>query len=278
MKWAGGKGKLAPRIVEAAPRAFGRYHEPFAGAGAAFFALEEASQGLKASLSDANPELVAAFRAVRDDPEGLAAELAPLAQRYLAGDPDQRRRIYYEMRARPPLDPVAAAARFIFLNKTCFNGLYRVNAAGGFNVPHGDYANPRILDARALLAASRALAGADIAVRDFAVACAAAAPGDFVYLDPPYQPLSATSSFTAYTSGDFGPADQVRLRDTFDDLTRRGVFALLSNSDHPAIRELYEGRGYCLEQVQMSRAINSNGARRSPIPELLISNGRLVGG
>ncbi len=276
VKWAGGKAKLAPRIVAEAPASFSRYHEPFLGAGAVFFALEEARPGLQACLSDANQELIAAFRAVRDNLGGLVAALADISGHYLALDADGRRRFYLDVRARPLLDPVAAAARFIFLNKTGYNGLYRVNASGGFNVPHGRYVNPRVLDREGLLAASKALAHADLQVLDFAAACERAEPGDFVYLDPPYHPLSATASFTAYTSGDFGPADQERLRDAFDYLTRRGVSALLSNSDHPAIHELYAGRAYDIQAVQMSRAINSKGSGRAPISELLISNARAI--
>jgi DNA adenine methylase len=153
-----------------------------------------------------------------------------------------------------------------------------VNAAGRFNVPHGRYARPRILDGDGLHACAKALASVDIAAADFETACANAKPGDLVYLDPPYQPLSATSSFTAYTSADFGPAEQVRLRDVFDGLTRRGVYALLSNSDHPAICDLYGGGGYRFERVAMSRAINSNGKLRTPIAELLIDNFAAVGG
>jgi DNA adenine methylase len=272
VKWAGGKAKLASRVVAEAPTSFGRYHEPFLGAGAVFFALEEARPGLRSCLSDANRELIAAFRVVRDDVGPLTAALAEISVHYLALPEERRRRYYLDARARPLLDPVAAAARFIFLNKTGYNGLYRVNASGGFNVPHGRYANPRILDRDALVAASKALAHAELQVLDFAAACGRAEPGDFVYLDPPYQPLSSTAHFTAYTSGDFGPTDQERLRDTYDDLTRRGVFALLSNSEHPAIHELYAGRGYDTHVVQMSRAINSKASGRAPISELLISN------
>ena len=276
VKWAGGKSKLAARIAAGAPTTFGRYHEPFVGAGAVFFALEEARPGLRSSLSDANGELITAFQVVRDQPEALLGALAAISDHYLPLDADGRRACYLDIRSKPPLDPVAVAARFIFLNKTGYNGLYRVNASGGFNVPHGRYANPRILDRDAILGASRALAHADVEVRDFATACARAQAGDFVYLDPPYQPLTATAHFTAYTSADFGRAEQMRLRDAFDDLTSRRVHALLSNSDHPAVRELYADRGYDIEVVQMSRAINSKGSGRAPVAELLISNGPRV--
>lgn len=272
LKWAGGKGKLAPRILADAPPRFARYHEPFLGAGAVFFAFEAARSGLPATLSDANAELIATFTAVRDKTDAVACRLAELADRYRSADHGARAALYYAVRAETPGDEVSAAIRFIFLNKTCYNGLYRVNASGGFNVPHGRYVHPRIVEPEALHEAAKGLANADLRVQDFDAACDAARAGDFIYLDPPYQPLSRTASFTGYTSADFRPADQQRLRDAFDRLTQRGVAAILSNSDHPAIRELYEGRGYSLEVVEMSRAINSKATARKPVGELLIGN------
>lgn len=271
LKWAGGKAKLAPLVVDRAP-AFNRYHEPFLGGGAVFFALCRAGKVASARLTDSNAALVECFQVVRDSPAPLIERLDGLARGYLARDPAGRRDFYYQQRASEPCEPVERAARLIFLNRTCYNGLYRVNAAGRFNVPHGRYRNPRILDSQGLLAASACLEPADLRAADFAGACRAAESGDFVYLDPPYVPLSRTASFTAYTSADFGPRDQERLRDEFESLTRRGVAAVLSNSDHPSVRELYEGRGYRLELVTMSRAINSVGSKRAPVPELLISN------
>ena len=185
--------------------------------------------------------------------------------------------MYYELRASEPSGQVHRAARFIFLNKTCYNGLFRVNIRGGFNVPHGRYKHPRILDETLLESASEALQHAELRSEDFATTCAGAEPGDFVYLDPPYHPLSATSNFTGYTRADFGPADQRRLRDEFEDLACRGVAAMLSNSDHEFVRGLYSGLGYRIDTVSMSRAINSRGAARQPIPELLIDNFERVG-
>lgn len=272
LKWAGGKARLAPVIVAAAPAWFSRYHEPFVGGGAAFFALASARPRFNASLSDQNAELIGAYAVVRDHVEDLIAALRPIAESYLALDAEGRRRFYYSQRACEPVDPVARAARLIFLNKTGYNGLYRVNRAGKFNVPHGRYANPQIVDEAALRCASEALQAAELRCEDFAIACGRAQPGDLVYLDPPYQPLSRTSNFTSYTREAFGPEEQRRLRDTFDELTARGVAAMLSNSDHPYIEELYGGRGYTIERVPMSRAINSKGDRRTSITELLVSN------
>ena len=271
LKWAGGKAKLAPRVAERAPARISRYHEPFLGGGAVFFALHASGRIGAATLADGNEDLIATWRAVQSDVESVIAALGTLASRYLALGPSERTFFYYDVRdKRRPRSPAGKAARLIFLNKTCYNGLYRVNRQGRFNVPHGRYERPTIRDAERLRAASRSLAGAALYAEDFAEACERAEPGDFVYLDPPYQPLSATSAFTSYTSADFGFADQQRLRETFDGLTARSVSALLSNSSHPDIRDLY--RDYDIERVPMGRAINSNGSGRTPIDELLISN------
>lgn len=274
LKWAGGKGRIASDISAGAPGGFGRYHEPFAGAAAVFFAMAEARGPLagRAALSDANGTLIGCFEAVRDEPEALIAALNALAEAYLPLPPEGRRAFYYAQRAAVPCSAIDRAARLIFLNKTCYNGLYRVNLSGGFNVPHGRYVRPRIADEPGLRAASLALQGVEVTAQDFEKACDDAREGDFVYLDPPYQPLSATSRFTNYTSSEFGPAEQERLRDCFADLTSRGVYAVLSNSDHHAITALYSGYGYRMETVEMSRAINSRTNSRSPIPELLIAN------
>lgn len=272
LKWAGGKAKLAPQIVAAAPPVFHAYHEPFLGAGAVFFALESAGLVREAFLGDANRDLIACYQAVRDDTESLIDVLERVAADYRSRDVAGRAELYYEQRAAEPTTAIARAARFIFLNRTCYNGLYRVNRAGQFNVPHGRYKNPRIVDAEALRATAATLAGAELCAGDFEDACARAKRGDFVYLDPPYQPLSATSNFTGYTRTAFGLAAQARLRDVYEQLTLRGVAAMLSNSAHPVIAELYDGRGYTRKDVPMSRSINSVGTRRAAIPEYLITN------
>jgi DNA adenine methylase len=277
LKWAGGKAKLAAHILERAPASFARYVEPFAGAGAVFFAAEETHPGLRAVLNDANADLIETFTVLRDSPEALVSALRPLADAYRESPAEGRRELYYALRAGEPATPVARAARFVFLNKTCYNGLFRVNLRGGFNVPHGRYRDPRILDEDLLAACSRALARTELRSEDFAATCAAAAPGDFVYLDPPYHPLSQTANFTGYTRADFGRTDQLRLRHAFEDLTRRGVAAMLSNSAHDYILGLYGGLGYGIEEVAMSRAINSKGSARQPVPELLIDNFARVG-
>jgi len=272
LKWAGGKAALAPLILRAIPEDAHAYHEPFVGGGAVFFALRSQRHHLPARLGDANPELIECYRVVRDQPEELLAALAYHEQLYLGQDEDGRAAYYYEQRAEEPASPVERAARFIFLNRTGYNGLYRVNSRGRFNVPHGRYRRPRIADRPRIAMASAELAGVELRTDDFGAACAAAERGDFVYLDPPYRPLSATARFTAYTAESFAVPDQERLAATFAELTERGVRAVLSNSDHPDIVSLYGDRGYHIARVPMARAINSKASARSPISELIVSN------
>ena len=259
LKWAGGKTRLLPEILPRLPPRLGRYHEPFFGGGALFFRL----QPRDASLSDANEELITVYRSVRDDVERLIVELG--RHRY-------EREYYYGMRALDPADlsDIERAARTIYLNRTCFNGLYRVNRRGQFNVPMGSYANPVICQADRLRAVSELLRHVDVRQGDYASCAEEAREGDFVYFDPPYQPISKTASFTSYTANDFGEADQAALADTFRGLTDRGVRCLLSNSDTPLIRELYEG--FQVEAVLAPRAISRNGAGRRAVLEVLVRN------
>lgn len=263
LKWAGGKSQLLKQYRPYFPsrEQIGRYFEPFIGSAAVFFYLQPAS----ASLSDVNDRLVEVYRIVQQDVEGL---IIALGRHY--NDKDY----YYEVRAQDPakLTAVERAARLIFLNKTCYNGLYRENSRGEFNVPFGRYRNPTICDANRLRAASRALQGVTLQVADFAQAVTAAGPGDFVYFDPPYAPLSTTSSFTSYNQHGFGLADQERLAEVFGRLSDIGCFVMLSNSSAPLIYELY-GRIDCrIREIQARRSINSDPGGRGFVTELLITN------
>jgi len=264
LKWAGGKAGLAEELLRRAPAAFGSYFEPFVGSGALFFRLLRQGLPGSAHLSDSNGELVDAYLAVRDHPEALVA--------LLAGYPHNAE-FYYALRAKDPaaLDLMARAARTIYLNKTGYNGLYRVNRRGQFNVPFGRYRSPRYCDAENLRAVSAALKGIDIRCAPFESVLERAAHGDLVYFDPPYAPLSATACFTAYQPGGFSPADQARLRDVCAELARRGVHVLLSNSDTELVRALYGAPPFRLHRVQAGRAINSNGARRGKVIELIVT-------
>jgi DNA adenine methylase len=274
LKWAGGKSQLLPALLERVPTGIDTYFEPFIGGGALFFALlaDPERRPRRAVLNDLNLDLVTTYEAVRDAPEALIEALAPLAARYLDADAEAREAAYYELRAERPVDRLAVAARLLFLNKTCFNGLYRVNRRGEFNVPHGRYRNPHILDAEAIRAASAALQTVEVRHGDFEAACADARRGDFVYFDPPFHPLSPTSSFTSYTEHDFGRDEQIRLKRCIDGLTTRGVRVLVSNSPHPWVHGGYEFSGYRVDQVPARRSINSRGSGRGPIPELVITN------
>lgn len=271
LKWAGGKARLVPTVAQAiAGFQPARYFEPFLGGGAMYFGLHDRGVVSDAVLNDYNPDLIEAYSLLRDQPEALIVELRSIAGAYLDSPHDERAELYYRIRAEAPANPMGRAARLIFLNRTCFNGLYRVNRRGQFNVPHGRYARPRICDADLLRACSEVLQPAELLARDFVEVCDMAGAGDLVYLDPPYQPLSATSSFTAYTDSSFGMADQLRLSHAVRDLHNRGARVILSNSNHPMLVELY--RDYHIHRVKMPRAINSVGSRRAPIEELLITN------
>lgn len=262
LKWAGGKSRLLAQYEPYFPTEFKHYYEPFVGSAAVFFWLRGQAQG-RVTLSDVNFELINFYRALQTDLEGL---LEHLAEHRAQHGHDH----YYATRALDPdsLTPTARAARLFYLNKTCYNGLYRVNSRGLFNVPMGRYKKPAILDPRRLEAASEALQGVKLAVEPFDRVLRRARAGDLVYFDPPYQPLSATSNFTSYTKDSFGEAEQRRLAEVFAKLAQRGVAVMLSNSSAPLIRELY--RDFRQIEVQAHRFINSKASRRNKIKELLI--------
>ncbi len=266
LKWVGGKGRLLSQLLPLLPPGVEhmRHVEPFMGGAAMFFARRPE----RALLCDVNEALVATYEAVRDHVDEVIAALRPLSLRH-----DKER--YYEVReayneGRDGVHGPARAAQFIYLNKTCFNGLHRVNRRGEFNVPAGRYKSPRILDEEGLRAASDQLAYADLMVEPFEGLLRNARPGDFVYLDPPYEPVSRTASFTSYAQGGFSQDDQTRLRDVFDELTMRGCRCMLSNSDVPFIRELYgEHR---IDTVMAARAVNCDARGRGKVSEVVVRN------
>jgi len=264
VKWAGGKGQLLSQLDPffPPPGAYGRYFEPFLGGGAVFFLLQPA----RAVLSDLNDELITAYQVIRDHLDDLLASL-----RRHKDEPEY----FYKVRELLPqqLTPVRRASRFIFLNKRCYNGLYRVNSKGGFNVPLGrNKTLPRIFREPNLRSISSLLKTADLRVASFEEVLADAGKGDFVYLDPPYQPLSATAYFTSYTKHAFGEADQARLAEVLHDLDRRGVRFLLNNHDTPQLRRLYDG--FHMDVAAAKRNINSRADRRGAVAELIVTNFR----
>jgi DNA adenine methylase len=216
-------------------------------------------------LFDTNPALIEVYEVVRDEVERLIEAL----QQH-----QNEKTHYYAVRAQDParLSAAERAARFIYLNRTGYNGLYRVNRRGQYNVPFGRHKNPVICDRENLRAVSRALQTTRLAVADFEAATEQAGPDDLIYFDPPYAPLSATANFTSYTRSGFFAADQTRLAQRFHQLHERGCFLMLSNSSAPLIYELYQGRGYRLTEIQARRAINSAAHKRGPVTELLITN------
>jgi DNA adenine methylase len=267
VKWAGGKGSIVSDIAARIPRhrTFRRYLEPFVGAGAFLFWVRRSFPDLECLIADSNEELIHAYRAIRDDVHRVLAKLETHQALH-------SRDHYYNVRRAAPREPTERAARFIYLNRTCYNGLYRVNRRGAFNVPIGRYDRPRIVDRENLLAVATALRGVEIEAADFETATAGAGAGDLVYFDPPYHPLSETSGFTSYTAGGFGVEEQRRLAGVFENLSRRGAFVVLSNSSSDLVRELYDSLvpRPRIDEVRVARAINSKAKSRGPVPELLI--------
>jgi len=266
VKWVGGKRSLLPELLSRVPERFNHYHEPFLGGGALFFALKNQgiiknSGGGVAHLNDINFDLIIAYQVIKLDPEPLIARLHEHAANH-------SKDYYYELRSQQQLDDrVEIAARLIYLNKTCFNGLWRVNSKGEFNVPMGSYKNPSICQPEVLRACHAALCGVDVRLRDFRNL--EASKGDFVYFDPPYHPLDKTS-FTRYTQSDFHIDDQLALRDLCFQLHERGVKFMLSNSD--SCSTLYSDSVFKVEVVRAPRFVNRNADGRGAVNELLVRN------
>jgi DNA adenine methylase len=261
LKWAGGKRSLVPRILKELPERIDTYYEPFVGGAAVFLALAEQKRFRRAVITDKNRELINMYEVVRDDLGKLLKRLEALQGRTSEED-------YYAIRAEKPATKVERAARLIYLNKTGYNGLYRVNSKGGFNVPYGRYKRPKIYDPQRLGDVSRVLQDVEIRVADFEETCSKAKRGDAVYLDPPYLPLSKTASFSAYHHEAFGLAEHERLAEVFGSLRRRRVVAVLSNSATPETRSLYQS--FKCSDVSVRRPINSVASRRGAVSELLV--------
>lgn len=272
IKWAGGKSQLLSQFDPYFPVSFGRYVEPFVGGGAVFFHLYNQGRlaGKEIILLDRLEELINCYRVIQTGVEELIAALQE-------HEPHKREADYFYQVRNWDREPgyarrsaVERAARFIFLNRTCYNGLYRVNRRGHFNVPFGRYRNPTICDAANLRAVSKALQDVRLLVGDFERCLEVTGAGDLIYLDPPYHPLSETANFTSYTSQDFDAEDQRRLARVFRELADRGCYVMLSNSATDLVRELY--RGFVQIEVSALRAINSKAEGRGAIVELLILN------
>jgi DNA adenine methylase len=265
IKWAGGKRQLISQLLRYSPTKFAEYYEPFLGGGALFFKLSSLDKIKHAHLNDSNKVLIDAYKTIKEKPKDLIAEMK-------SGKYKNDKDVFYEIRTEQPTDLVKATARLIYLNKTAFNGLYRVNSKGEFNVPYGKYKNPKILDEQNILAVSKALQKDELTNIDFEEAVNSAKESDFIYFDPPYYPLSKTSSFTGYTKEDFAEKDQVRLAKKFMELDSRGCFVMLSNSYAPLILDLY--KDFIIQTVKATRMINCKAEGRGKISEVIITNYR----
>jgi len=294
LKWAGGKGQLLAQLEGYFPPALytgeiRRYIEPFVGSGAVFFRVQQAYPIQETILADVNIELILAYKTIQQDVESLLAALGALQQRYLNLTEHERREFFYQVRQqynqereRVIVEPfqsawVSRTAQMLFLNRTCYNGLFRLNAAGAFNVPFGRYTNPRLLDADNLRAVSRLLQGVSITYGDFTAIESNVDAATFVYFDPPYRPISKTANFTAYSRTNFSDAEQLRLANFYRRLDRLGAKLMLSNSDPHNLDsgdDFFEQAyaGYRIEHVRAGRNINSQSHKRGPISELVILN------
>lgn len=265
LKWVGGKRQLLDEILPLVDSSFSTYIEPFVGGAAVLFEL----QPKKAIINDFNIELINMYEVVRDNPKELIDELLIHKEKnspnYFYSIREQDRKDdYFKM------SKVKKAARIIYLNRTCFNGLYRVNKKGFFNVPYGKYVTPKIVDAENIMGVSEYLNNNDIRIiqGDYKKALAFARKRSFVFLDPPYVPLSTTANFTNYTVDDFGLKEQIELRDKCNELRKRGVRFIQTNSDCEIVRDLY--KDYCIKSVDVSRNINCKGTNRKGTKEVII--------
>lgn len=272
LKWAGGKASLLPELVKRLPPTFNRYYEPFAGGAALFFHLAPKD----AVLSDLNADLMTTYQAVARNPENVIRRLKEMEKKHSSRAYSDHGGYYYFMRtgwnvhrSLWPKEQVAAA--MLYLNRTSYNGLWRVNKSGDFNVPQGT--SKRICDPQRILACSKVLANPTIRCGSYQTTTDDARAGDFAYLDPPYVPASTTSDFSGYTAGGFGEKEHRELAAVADMLRYRGVFVMLSNADVPLVRRLY--KGWRIDRVKAKRSINSKGDGRGKVGEVIITSGYL---
>lgn len=270
VKWAGGKRQLLSVIGMHLPKDYGTYFEPFLGGGAVLFQILSENPEQKCEVSDLNSDLVLSYITIRDKVDDLIDSLRIHSKSY-QHDPKS---YYYSVRESSPKDQVEKTSRLLFLNRTCFNGLYRVNSKGKFNVPLGKYSNPNIINEENLRAVSHYLRSKRINIKcqDFSRVLVSSKKGDFVYFDPPYQPVSSTANFTSYTKRDFTSDDLKNLTGVCKELDKKGVHVMLSNSNSELVEELFSSTSWRIHKISANRAINSNGAKRTGHFELLIKN------
>ena len=270
VKWAGGKRQLISILNENLPETFGKYFEPFLGGGALLFHMLTERNGQKCSISDLNADLVLSYATIRDRIDELVASLKNHEKRYKKGS----KSYYYSVRESNPRGEIEKTSRLLFLNRTCFNGLYRVNSKGKFNVPLGKYTNPNIVNEENLRSVSSILQSNNVSIqcRDFEKVQRDAKKGDLVYFDPPYYPISETANFTSYTNKDFSYDDLSRLVKICINLDAKGCNVLLSNSNSKQVIDMFSEKLWKITKIQANRSINSNSKKRTGHFELLIKN------
>ncbi len=270
VKWAGGKRQLIPVLSQHIPKNFGSFFEPFLGGGAMLFHLLSQNPKQRFIVSDLNSDLVLSYITIRDRADELIYSLKNHAKKYSKNSDTY----YYSVRASEPKGQIEKTSRLIFLNRTCFNGLYRVNSKGKFNVPLGRYSNPNIVNEENILAVSNILQSKKISIKcqDFGAVLDDAKKDDFVYFDPPYQPISQTANFTSYTNRDFTTKDLKRLSKVCQDLDSRGCKIMLSNSNCKEVIQTFSKDSWKVVKIKANRAINSNSKKRTGHTELLIKN------
>jgi DNA adenine methylase len=270
VKWAGGKRQLIPVLNENLPKIFGTYYEPFLGGGALLFHILTKQNKQKCSLSDLNPDLVLSYAVIRNRVDELIHSLKNHEKKYRKNS----KSYYYSIRESNPSDEIEKTSRLLFLNRTCFNGLYRVNRKGKFNVPLGKYTHPNIVNEENLRAVSSILDSNRVLIqcRDFEAVLGDAKKGDFIYFDPPYQPISQTANFTSYTNKDFIYDDLSRLAKLCTDLDAKGCKVLLSNSDSAEVVDMFVKKPWKINKIRATRSINSDSKKRTGHFELLIKN------
>ncbi|MBQ4196244.1 MAG: DNA adenine methylase [Bacteroidales bacterium] len=286
IKWVGGKTQLLDEVCKSLPSDFASrqhitYVEPFVGGGAVLFWILQAYPNIEqAVINDINKELICTYQIIKEEVETLIEMLSSMQAEYIPLNPDSRKEYFMRKRAlfnTKGTSPVETAALFIFLNRTCFNGLYRVNSKGEFNVPHGKYSNPRICDSDNLRACSRILQKVEILCGDFAETGSYAGPDTLFYFDPPYKPITETSSFTSYAKEGFDDREQIRLRDFCNQISKEKALFIASNSDPKDVNpqeDFFDTiyNHFIIKRVSASRMINSDASGRGAISELMISN------
>lgn len=273
IKWVGGKGKLIPELVKLFPKKFNNYFEPFVGGGALFYEVKQKNNIAFSSINDINKKLMIAYKQIQKNPKKLIIFLKNIEIEYKKLSLKEQGKYFYDIREKynkENLDDITTAGYLIFLNKTCFNGMYRENSKGEYNIPFGDQKNPTICDEKNILNVSKCLENTEITTLSFEESVKNCKKGDFIYFDPPYYPINITSSFTSYHKNTFGPDEQKKLRDVFTTLVKKGCFVMLSNSNTDFIRELY--KDFDINELYAARSINSNGNKRGKIKEIVITS------